>query len=80
VSWGKSSIEGMEDERSDMGILWEILQSGFIYHQKRKSDSIGDRVDYLEDQLRRTQDTIVELVKKIEDIHGLDVDGDGKVG
>lgn len=63
-----------------MGILWEILQSGFIYHQKRKSDSINDRVSYLEDQLQRTQDTMRTLVKKLEEIHGLDVDGDGKIG
>lgn len=45
-----------------------------------KSDSIQDRVSYLEEQLRRTQDTIRELVKKIEEIHGLDVDGDGRIG
>ncbi len=63
-----------------MGFLWEIVQSGFIYSQKMKSDSIQDRVSYLEEQLRRTQDTIRELVKKIEEIHGLDVDGDGRIG
>ncbi len=63
-----------------MGLLWEIVQSGFIYGQKRKSDSIDDRVAFLENQLQRTQDTIRELVKKIEEIHGLDVDGDGRIG
>lgn len=63
-----------------MGVLWEILQSGFIYGQKRKSDSIDDRVLFLEEQLQKTQETMRTLVKKIEEIHGLDVDGDGKVG
>jgi hypothetical protein len=63
-----------------MGILWEILQSGFIYGQKRKSDSIEDRVQYLEEHLGRTQETMRALVKKIEEIHGLDMDGDGKIG
>ena len=63
-----------------MGVLWEILQSGFIYHQKRKSDTVEDRVLYLEDQLQRTQDTMRALVKKIEEIHGLDIDNDGKIG
>ena len=63
-----------------MGLLWEIVQSGFIYGQKRKSDSIQDRVSYLEDQLQKTQETICNLVKKIEELHGLDVDGDGRVG
>jgi uncharacterized protein YaaR (DUF327 family) len=63
-----------------MGVLWEILQSGFIYGQKRKSDSIDDRIIFLEQQLQKTQETMRTLVKKIEEIHGLDVDGDGKIG
>ncbi len=63
-----------------MGILWEVLQTGLMYGQKRTSDSIDDRVRFLEDQLQRTQDTLRTLVKKIEELHNLDVDGDGKVG
>ena len=63
-----------------MGILWEVLQTGLMYGQKRKSDSIDDRVLFLEDQLQRTQDTLRSLVKKIEELHALDVDGDGTIG
>ncbi|MHC4243737.1 MAG: hypothetical protein ACYS3N_18940 [Planctomycetota bacterium] len=63
-----------------MGILWEVVQTGMMYGQKRKSDSVEDRVQFLENQLIRTQDTLRELVKKIEEIHGLDIDGDGKIG
>jgi hypothetical protein len=63
-----------------MGILWEVVQTGLMYGQKRKSDSVEDRVQFLENQLLRTQDTLRELVKKIEEIHGLDIDGDGKIG
>ena len=63
-----------------MGILWEVLQTGMMYGQKRKSDSVEDRVQYLENQLESTQNTLRELVKKIEVIHGLDIDGDGRIG
>jgi len=63
-----------------MGILWEVVQTGLMYGQKRKSDTVEDRVQFLENQLTRTQDTLRELVKKIEKIHGLDIDGDGKIG
>ena len=63
-----------------MGILWEVVQTGLMYGQKRKSDSVEDRVQFLESQLIRAQDTLRELVKKIEEIHGLDIDGDGKIG
>ena len=63
-----------------MGVLWEVLQSGFIYHQKTKNDTIEERVAYLEEELQRTQTTMRELVKKIEEIHGMDIDGNGQVG
>ncbi len=63
-----------------MGLLWEIVQSGFIYGQKRKSDTVEDRVAFLEEQIQRTQATIGELVRKLEQIHGMDIDGDGRIG
>jgi hypothetical protein len=63
-----------------MGILWEVVQTGLMYGQKRKSDSIEDRVKFLEDQLSLTQNTLRDLVKKLEELHGLDIDGDGRVG
>ena len=63
-----------------MGILWEIVQTGLMYGQHRKSDSIEDRVQSLEDQLLSTQNTLRALVKKLEEIHGSDIDGDGRVG
>jgi hypothetical protein len=63
-----------------MGILWEVLQTGMMYGQKRKSDSVEDRVAFLENQLESTRNTLRELVRKIEEIHGLDIDGDGRIG
>ena len=30
-----------------MGLLWEIVQSGFMYGQKRKSDTVIDRVAWI---------------------------------
>ena len=63
-----------------MGILWEVVQTGLMYGQKRKSDSVEDRVQSLEDRLSLTQNTLRALVKKLEEIHGLDIDGDGRVG
>lgn len=63
-----------------MGALWEILQTGLMYGQYKKSDSVEDRVTILEQRLLATQDTLRKLVKKIEEIHGLDIDQDGKIG
>ena len=63
-----------------MGILWEVVQTGLMYGQKRKSDSIDDRVQHLEGQLAATQSTLRELVKKLEEILARDINGDGKIG
>ena len=63
-----------------MGILWEIVQTGLMYGQHRKSDSVDDRVKFLEDQVVATQNTLRNLVKKLEEINKADIDGDGKVG
>jgi uncharacterized coiled-coil protein SlyX len=63
-----------------MGVLWEVVQTGLMYGQQRKADSLEDRVRALEDQLQRTQDTLRALVKKLEELHGIDIDRDGRVG
>ena len=63
-----------------MGALWEILQTGLMYGHYKKTGSTEERVQALEEHLKLTQDTLRNLVKKIEEIHGLDIDGDGKIG
>ncbi len=63
-----------------MGALWEIIQSGLMYGQYRKSNSTEDRLAFVEQEIARTQETLKTLVKKLEEIHGLDIDGDGSVG
>ena len=63
-----------------MGLLWEIVQTGLMYGQKRKADTIEDKVQILEDRLTATQNTIRSLVKKLEEMQGVDIDGDGKAG
>jgi uncharacterized Rmd1/YagE family protein len=63
-----------------MGVLWEIVQTGLMYGHYRKSDSIEDRVQALEDQLKLTQNTLRELVKKLEELHGTDINEDGRIG
>jgi hypothetical protein len=63
-----------------MGLLWEIVQTGLIYGQKRKADTIEDRVQSLEEHLTATQNTLRTLVKKLAEMQGVDIDGDGKIG
>ena len=51
-----------------MGLLWEIVQTGLMYGQKRKADTIEDRVQSLEEHLTATQNTLRSLVKKLEEM------------
>jgi uncharacterized Rmd1/YagE family protein len=76
------SVESVvrNESRLNMGLLWEIVQTGLMYGQKRKADTIDDRVQILEDRLTATQNTLRKLVKKLEEMQGTDIDGDGKVG
>jgi len=63
-----------------MGALWEIVQTGLMYGQKRNTDSLEDRVQALENQLQMTQNTLRALVRKLEEMRGEDIDRDGRVG
>jgi bisphosphoglycerate-dependent phosphoglycerate mutase len=63
-----------------MGLLWEIVQTGLIYGQSRKANTIEERVQSLEEHLVATQNTLRSLVKKLEEMQGVDIDGDGKIG
>jgi uncharacterized coiled-coil protein SlyX len=63
-----------------MGALWEIVQTGLMYGQKRNADSLEDRVRALENELQSTQNTLRALVKKLEEMSGEDMDRDGRIG
>jgi chaperonin cofactor prefoldin len=64
----------------NMGVLWEIVQTGLLYGQKRNTDSLEDRVEALENQLQMTQNTLRTLVRKLEEMRGEDIDQDGRIG
>jgi uncharacterized coiled-coil protein SlyX len=63
-----------------MGALWEIVQTGLLYGQKRNTDSLEDRVRALEAELQSTQNTLRALVRKLEEMRGEDIDHDGRIG
>ena len=80
----KGSAAGAQSDTNrlemNMGALWEIVQTGLLYGQKRNTDSLEDRVRSLENELQSTQNTLRALVRKLEEMRGEDIDHDGKVG
>ena len=63
-----------------MGLFWNILQQSQISDQKSKVFTLEERVAYLENELRKTQEVLIKTLKILEEQSGKDINGDGKVG
>lgn len=62
-----------------MGLIWDLIQHGQISQAQTRTDSLEQRVEVLENQLRRTNDTLIQLLKALEHRFGEDLDGDGRI-
>lgn len=63
-----------------MGLIWDMIQHGQIEKARDHTYSLEARVDRLEDELHRTNETLVRLLRLLEERFGEDLDGDGRVG
>ena len=57
-----------------------MIQHGQIQDSHRRADTLEQRVDQLEDELRRTNMTLMKLLGALEKRFGEDLDGDNRVG
>lgn len=63
-----------------MGLIWDLIQHGQINEAKDRASSLEQRVASLEDELQRTNDTLMKLLRALETRFGEDLDRDGRVG
>ncbi|MBR9990935.1 MAG: hypothetical protein KFH98_14330 [Gemmatimonadetes bacterium] len=63
-----------------MGLFWDLIQHGQIADAHGKADSLENRMEILENQLQRTNATLMELLRVLETRFGDDLDGDGRIG
>ena len=63
-----------------MGLIWDLIQHGQIADQKAHAATLEQRVAQLEDEVRRTNDALVKLLRALEKRFGEDLDGDNRVG
>ena len=63
-----------------MGIFWELLQQDEIEKQQKHADSIEDRVELLEEELKSTKELLKKTLVALETHLSKDIDGDGKTG
>jgi hypothetical protein len=63
-----------------MGLIWDMIQHGQIQESRQHAASLEQRVDYLEGELRRTNETLIALLRTLEQRFGEDLNRDGRVG
>lgn len=63
-----------------MGLIWDMIQHGQISEAHGRADSLEQRVDTLEIELQKTNQTLMRLLRALETRFGDDLDGDGRVG
>jgi hypothetical protein len=63
-----------------MGLIWDLIQHGQIADSKRHAQTLEQRIERLEGELRRTNDTLVRLLRALEHRFGEDLDGDKRIG
>lgn len=63
-----------------MGFFWDLLQQSQISTHREHAENLELRVRWLENELNRTQTLLRELILRLENRMGEDLDRDGCVG
>lgn len=63
-----------------MGVIWDLIQHGQISATQQRATSLEQRVEMLEQEVLRTNDTLMTLLRLLERRFGEDLDRDGRVG
>jgi CII-binding regulator of phage lambda lysogenization HflD len=63
-----------------MGLLWDLMQESRISDSQQQAKNLEERVGALEEQLRKTNDVMANLLRALEHRFGEDLDGDKRIG
>jgi hypothetical protein len=63
-----------------MGLFWDLIQQSQISDARRHATSIEDRVRALEEELQNTQVLLREVIQRLENSIGEDLNRDGNIG
>lgn len=63
-----------------MGLFWDLYQQSQISKQWDRASRIEQRVERLEDELRKTQAILHKVIGLLEQQSGQDLDGNGRIG
>lgn len=65
--------------RKAMGLFWDLMQQSAIDSNRRKAETLEERVCALEHELALTRRLLAEVIHRLEAVTGQDLDGDGKI-
>lgn len=63
-----------------MGFFWDLMQESKLEEQQKQADSMEGRVDYLEKELKKTNEVLQKTLAALETHLNVDIDGDGITG
>ena len=63
-----------------MGIFWDLLQQDELDKQQKQANSLEDRVELLENELKSTKALLKKTLVALETHLSQDIDEDGEVG
>jgi hypothetical protein len=63
-----------------MGFFWDLYQQSQLSDHQSRADNLTDRVAWLESELTRTQQLLRDVIARLEQHVGQDLDGDGRTG
>ncbi len=63
-----------------MGIFWDLLQEDELEKQQKQANSLEDRIEILENELKSTKLLLRKTLAALETHLAKDIDGDGKLG
>jgi hypothetical protein len=63
-----------------MGLFWDLYQQSQISEHSERAGVLEHRVERLESELLRTQQLLRDVIGRLEQELGKDLDRDGRVG
>jgi hypothetical protein len=63
-----------------MGLFWDLYQQSQISEHSERAGALDHRVAQLESELHRTQALLRDVIGRLEQHLGQDLDRDGRVG
>lgn len=63
-----------------MGLFWDLLQQSQISKQRSRTESVEARLNALEQELYQSRKLLQNLIQRLEERFGEDIDEDGRIG